>query len=259
MPDELLVLGSSSGQPTRRRFPAAYALRAAGKLFLIDCGAPVSTLLYRYELDPIDVQAIFLSHWHMDHVANLGLFISQNRLLKRPGPLNVYGPRGTAGKIRRLLTDSFLLADGLGYELNVFSVKIYKPIKEALIHVTYFETRHLDRTRYRTQFGRKAVACGMLVEGPGWRMLYSGDLRSPEELSPYVNGCDVLIHEMTHVRPEAVAEFAAMANVPHVVISHIGPDFDETPEKISEAFEGRYSGQLTVAEDGTRIPLRGMA
>ncbi len=59
MPDELLVLGSASGQPTGRRFASAYALQAAGKLFLIDCGAPVSTLLYRYNLDPTDVQAVF--------------------------------------------------------------------------------------------------------------------------------------------------------------------------------------------------------
>ena len=115
MPDELLVLGSSSGQPTGRRFATAYALTVASKLFLIDCGAPVSTLLYRYDLDPTDVQAIFLSHWHVDHIANLGLFLSQNRLLKRPSPLNIYGPRGTPSKTRRLLTDSFLLPDGHTY------------------------------------------------------------------------------------------------------------------------------------------------
>jgi ribonuclease Z len=255
MPDELLVLGSASGQPTRRRFSTAYALTAAGGLFLIDCGAPVSTLLYRYDLDPTDVQAVFLSHWHMDHIAGLGLFLSQNCLLNRPSPLNIYGPRGTPAKIRRLLTDSFLSADALGFDLNIISVKKYKPIKKALIRVTYFETRHLASTRYRTQFGRKAVACGMRIDGPGWCIVYSGDLRAPEELSAHVNDCDVLIHEMTHVNPEDVADFAAMARVPRVLISHIGPEFDETPERIVEAFQGRYHGQLTVAEDGTKIQL----
>jgi ribonuclease Z len=94
MPDELIVLGSSSGVPTKQRFPSAYALRVTGKLFLIDCGAPVSTLLYRYELDPLDVKAVFLSHWHMDHVAGLGMFLTQSHNLKRKNSLRVYGPLG---------------------------------------------------------------------------------------------------------------------------------------------------------------------
>ncbi|MBN1219473.1 MAG: MBL fold metallo-hydrolase [Anaerolineae bacterium] len=255
MPDELLVIGSSSGQPTGRRFAPAYALSAAGKLFLIDCGAPVSTLLYRYNLDPTDVQAVFLSHWHMDHVAGLGLFLTQNYLLKRPGPLNIYGPRGTRGKVRRLLEDSFQLPDDLGYELTITNVKPGKTAKESLVRVTFFKTRHLESVECKTEFGRKAIALGMVIDGPGWRILYSGDLRSPEELSPYVNECDLLIHEMAHHHPEDVADFAATANVPHVLISHIGPEFDEAPGRIVEAFKGRYKGKLTVAEDGTKVPL----
>ncbi len=257
MPDELLVLGSSSGVPTKRRFPAAYALTVAGKLFLLDCGAPVSTLLYRYELDPLDVQAVFLSHWQMDHVAGLGLFLSQNHLNKRPGPLKVYGPRGTRGKIRRLLTDSFLLPYELSYKLDVTNVKTNKKkkYKEALLQVTYFKTQHLERSKYKSRFGRKATSCGMVINGPGWQLVYSGDLRSSKELAPYVGGCDLLIHELAHPRPEEVADFVTSAKVPHLLISHIGPEFDESPEKIRQIFTDRYPGQLTIAEDGTRIQL----
>ena len=255
MPDELLVLGSSCGLPTQRRFASAYALTAAGKLFLLDCGAPVSSILFQYGLDPLDVQAVFLSHWHMDHVAGLGLFLAQNHLRKRPGPLAIYGPRGTQGKVRRLLTDSFLMPYELEYQLDITNIKANKKYKEALIRVTYFKTQHLERSRYKTRFGRKAVACGMIIDGPGWRLVYSGDLRSPTELSPYVAGCDLLIHEMTHIQPEDVAEFAENAKVPHLLISHIGPEFDESPEKIAQAFANRYSGTLTIAEDGTSVQL----
>lgn len=256
MPDEIIVLGSSSGLPTGRRFAAGYALTAAGKLFLFDCGAPASTLLYRHKLDPVEVEAIFLSHWHMDHVANLGLFLGQNRLLKRPGPLAIYGPRGTRGKVRRLLSDSFLLPDELGYQLDITNIECNEPYKEALLQVMYFKTQHLERPKLKTQFGSKAISCGMVIDGPGWRIVYSGDLTSSQELGPYIEGCTLLIHEMAHVQPEEVANFAAAAKVPHVLISHLGPEFDEVPEKIVEAFAGRYRGRLTVAEDGTRVVLK---
>jgi ribonuclease Z len=257
MPDELIVLGSSSGQPTRRRFASAYALTIAGKLFLIDCGAPASTLLYRYNLDPAEVQAIFLSHWHMDHVANLGLFLSQNKHLTRSIPLTIYGPRGTRGKVRRLLNDSFLLSDGLGYPLQVTNIDCNEVYEEGLLQVTYFKTEHLEKSRLKSQFGAKAMACGMVIDGPGWRLVYSGDLNSPQELAPYIGKCDLLIHEMAHPHPEDVADFAAAAHIPHVLISHLSPEFDEAPEKITEAFQGRYQGRLTVAEDGTRMTLKG--
>lgn len=255
MPDELLVLGSGSAIPTEQRFASAYALTVAGKLFLLDCGAPVSTLLFRYGYDPIDVQAIFISHWHMDHVAGLGLFLTQNHLRRRPGRLLVYGPRGTRGKIRRLLNDSFLLPEDLHYKLDVTNIKPDSKVKVALIRVTYFKTQHLEESKYKTNFGRKAIACGMIIDGPGWRIVYSGDLQSPDELAPYVGQCDLLIHELAHHQPAEVAEFAAKAKIPHVLISHIDPEFDGAPEKISQAFADHYTGRLTVAQDGTKVRL----
>lgn len=257
MPDELIVLGSSSGLPTRRRFASAYALTVASKLFLIDCGAPVSTLLYRYDLDPLDVKAIFLSHWHMDHVANLGLFLSQNGLLKRTIPLAIYGPRGTRGKIRRLLNDGFILPDELSFPLHITNIECEETYQEGLLQVTYFKTQHLERSKLKSNFGSKAVACGMVIEAPGWRLIYSGDLGATEELAVGIGQCDLLIHEMAHVQPETVADFVAAAHAPQVLISHIGPEYDEAPEKIVAAFTGRYHGHLIVAEDGTRLALPG--
>ncbi|MEW5957795.1 MAG: MBL fold metallo-hydrolase [Chloroflexota bacterium] len=255
MPDELLVLGSSAGIVSRERFATAYALRVAGKLFLLDCGAPVSNLLYRYGFDPLDVQAVFLSHWHMDHIAGLGLFLAQNHLRQRPGPLMVYGPAGSRGKIKRLLTDSFLLPDELSYPLHIINIKSQTKYKEALLEVTYFRTRHLERTRYKTHFGDKAVSYGMIVNGPGWRLVYSGDLRSSIELAPYVSGCDLLIHELTHPSLKEVVDFIENSPVPHLLLSHIAPDYDETPDKIGQAFAGHFSGQLTIAQDGTKVQL----
>ena len=255
MPDELIVLGSASGLPSKERFSTAYVLRVTGKLFLIDCGAPVSSLLYQFGFDPLDIQAIFLSHWHMDHVAGLGLFLTQNHVLKRSQALKVYGPRGTKGKISRLLTDSFMLSEDLNYKLKVANIKHREIVKEALLSVRFFRTQHLEKPKHKTHFGRKATALGMVLQGPGWKVLYSGDLASPQELAPYVAGCDLLIHELAHVAPKAVAEFAEAANIPAVLISHIHPKFDRSPGKIVKAFSERYSGNLMVAHDGTKVQL----
>ena len=255
MPDELLVLGSASAAPTRHRFPSAYAITVAGKLFLLDCGAPVSTLLYRYDYDPTEVQAVFLSHWHIDHVANLGLLLSQNHQHGRVKPLHVYGPRGTRGKVKRLLNDSFMTPDELSYDLKLTNIKANKLYKEALLRLSYFKTQHLEDRQLKTRFGSKAVACGMILDGPGWRVVYSGDSQSPAELKPFIKDCDLLIHELAHHTPTDVAKFAASAKIPNVLISHIGLAYDEAPEKIRAPFAKYYDGNLIIAEDGTKISL----
>ncbi|RMF00234.1 MAG: DUF1670 domain-containing protein, partial [Chloroflexi bacterium] len=127
--------------------------------------------------------------------------------------------------------------------------------KEGLLRVSFFQTRHLERPDLKTQFGRKAAACGMVFKGTDWRAVYSGDLASPQELSVPAKGCDLLIHEMAHTSPEAVAEFATSAKIPHVLITHIGAGFDQSPGKIADVFSKYYSGDLIVAEDGTRVQL----
>jgi ribonuclease BN (tRNA processing enzyme) len=255
MPDELLVLGSGSAAPTRYRFASAYALIVTGKLFLIDCGAPVSTLLYRYGLDPTEVQTVFLSHWHVDHVANLGLLLGQNHQHKRVKTLRIYGPKGTRGKVKRLLADSFLTPESLSYKLDLTNVDPGQTYQEALLQVTYFKTKHLEQTALKAQFGAKAIACGMALSGPGWRIVYSGDSASPEELAPYAQDCTLLIHELAHHTPQAIAQFAAQANIPNVLISHIGLTYDESSQEIATAFAEHYQGNLFIAEDGTRLRL----
>ena len=256
MPDELIVLGSSSASPTARRFPTSFALKVTDKLFLIDCGAPASSLLYRYGFDPLDVQAIFLSHWHMDHVANLGLFLTHNHNLRRSRSLRVYGPRGTRGKVDRLLNDSFLLRENLRYKLKVTNAKSNSSHKEALLKVKFFKTQHLESPKLKTHFGRKATSLGMILDSPSWRIVYSGDINSPQELGAQVKGCNLLIHEITHAPPEAIAEFAESAQIPHLLISHIDTAFDQSPERIKAIFGRRYSGNLIIAEDGLKVSLR---
>jgi ribonuclease BN (tRNA processing enzyme) len=155
-----------------------------------------------------------------------------------------------------LLTDSFLLPNELSYPLKITNIKRKKRYKEALIRVNYFKTGHLETPGYKTRFGNKAVAYGLAIAGPGWRLVYSGDVGSPNDLAPYVANCDLLIHELTHVDPEEVADFAETTQVPHVLLSHLRPEFDDASEKIFELFTSRYSGRLTIAEDGTKVLLK---
>ena len=88
---------------------AAYCLD--GRL-LVDCGAPVSQLLPRSGIDPQDLDAVLLTHFHFDHVAGLPLLLGARAFAPSPRPLTLAGPPGTGEYVERLLRT------GYGHELE---------------------------------------------------------------------------------------------------------------------------------------------
>ncbi|MEM4137314.1 MAG: ribonuclease Z [Candidatus Anstonellaceae archaeon] len=68
----LTVLGSGASIPTSQRSLSSYALSYEGKLFLFDCGEGTQRQLMNFSLSYAKINAIFISHLHLDHF--LGLF-----------------------------------------------------------------------------------------------------------------------------------------------------------------------------------------
>jgi len=249
---ELLIIGSAAGVPTETRFCTALALRTDRHLYLIDAGAPVSTLLYRMGEDPLEVEAVFLSHMHADHVAGLPLLLQQNHLLHRRKPLAIYGPWDTARRLRCLLHDMLLGVDRLRFPLSLQDVPVDQPIALSELTVTFFPTTHyLGFAPYAPQ----PMSCGLIVETGGKRLVISGDMGRQDDLVPHLKGCDILLHEFGHWEVEEIADFAAAHKVPHLVVYHLHRDWERREEEMKAVIRKRYGGKLTLARDLMRVPL----
>ncbi len=72
--------------------------------------------------------------------------------------------------------------------------------------VTPRKTTHLDRIK--VALGDESLAAYSLeLNLPGQRIVYSGDLGAPSDLNPaLLNPVDLLICELAHFTPEALAE-----------------------------------------------------
>ena len=91
---KLVFLGTGSGKPMPRRNVSSMALFREGELFLFDCGEATQIQLTRSNLRPGALSAIFLSHFHGDHVNGLPGLVGSLTLNQRDRPLDIYGPRG---------------------------------------------------------------------------------------------------------------------------------------------------------------------
>ncbi|HAZ59330.1 MAG TPA: hypothetical protein DCY16_03920, partial [Trichococcus sp.] len=69
---ELTILGCMGGYPTKDVGTTAYLLTSDDFKLLIDVGSN-ALLSLEHHLDPLDLDAVILTHYHADHIADLGV------------------------------------------------------------------------------------------------------------------------------------------------------------------------------------------
>ena len=89
----LFFAGTAGSVPTARRGLPALLLRAGGDRILFDCGEGTQQQLLRSVGLP-ELDAIFLTHYHLDHWLGIIGVLKTFDLRGRERPLTVYGPPG---------------------------------------------------------------------------------------------------------------------------------------------------------------------
>src|SRR5688500_5425155 len=97
----LFFAGTAGSVPTARRGLPALLLRAGGHRVLFDAGEGTQQQLLRSVGLP-DLDAIFLTHYHLDHWLGLVGMLKTFDLRSREAPLAVYGPPGLRALLRTL-------------------------------------------------------------------------------------------------------------------------------------------------------------
>lgn len=89
---DLIILGCSSQQPTRKRNHGAYLLRWNEEGFLFDPGEGTQRQFIFANIAPPCVNRIFISHFHGDHCLGLGSMLMRLNLDKVTHPIHCYYP-----------------------------------------------------------------------------------------------------------------------------------------------------------------------
>lgn len=89
---DLIILGSSSQQPTRKRNHGAYLLRWNDEGMLFDPGEGTQRQFIFANIAPTCVTHIFVSHFHGDHCLGLGSMLMRLNLDKVTHPVHCYYP-----------------------------------------------------------------------------------------------------------------------------------------------------------------------
>ena len=237
---KITFLGTGSGVCERGRYCSSAAITVKGVTYVIDVGAPISTLLQVKGIKLETVKAVFITHNHGDHISGLPEFVIQLNCHHKaffPGAhAEIYVPdmreheHTVWGCAHTAITDFKIYSEGVIFE-------------DELIRVTAFRTKHTP------------VSFGFLIEAEGKRVVFSGDIASdlsdyPRELTEKEN--DVVVVEAGHPRlnkPENIAVFEKTITR-HFLINHYSPRRNpiEYVEEFISAIGDRFD--VTLLEDG---------
>jgi ribonuclease Z len=114
----VVFLGTGGAVPSARRSTASVLVARGGERLLFDCGEGTQRQMQK-SLGLVQVDEIYLTHFHADHFLGLPGLVKTYDLTDRERPLTVYGPRGLSDLFRTLGK----LIGKIGFELDLVEIE----------------------------------------------------------------------------------------------------------------------------------------
>ena len=244
---KIQCIGSAGGYPSIANPTTSYLVSdEAGEFqLLIDAGSGSATQIQRY-MDPADLNAIWVSHDHPDHVADLGIF--QHLLMLRPQKPKV-------GSVPIYLHPTS----------NQFDYLLSNDQNKGTSHlVPYQPDKVLDLGLFKATFclTTHSVTCYALkLYDPQTEktFVYTADSAWNNDLAEFVKGVDTLLIECNfpadhpenkiHYNSTQVVKMAKLSGAKTVIVTHIPPLSDDE-QIMTEIRQGLEDKEVLQAQPG---------
>jgi len=235
------VVGFWGGHPEIGEATSSYLLEEGDFRLLVDCGSGVLAQLPKYcELSKLN--AVILSHYHHDHVADIGVLQYAKHVEKYigtpSGTLPIYGHQLEPDKFQSLTYEEATV--GVPYRID-------ESLQMGPFQIDFLQTVH------------PAPCAAMRFTSGGKTIVYTADTSFIPELIPFAKDADLLVAEcslyretdgkpMGHLNSLDVGRLAEEAHVKECLLTHL-PHYGDHENLLKEAATV-YKGKLALAKSG---------
>lgn len=246
---KITFLGSGHGVPSAERFCSCAMIEIGSNIYLIDAGVPVVDLLLRYEKNICDLQAVFTTHRHGDHVSGILSLIDLCTWYYKTSSFDIF-------VTDKELEDAFCACFEVMERSQIDRERIRFRVAQSgvvfdngEIKITYIPTRHCEPT----------PSYAVLVEAQGKRVLFTGDLSRRLEKGDFPtvateSHTDLVVCELAHFGLEHAETYMKRLTTDRLCFNHVFP-LDKLDEINAVSKSGKYPYSIFYASDGDVIEL----
>jgi ribonuclease Z len=231
----------------------------AGSSVLIDCGESLSHTLKTTGLNPDQIDQIFISHLHCDHLGGFFMLMQGLWLQQRRKELVVHMPKDGLAPIRQLLDAACIFDSLLPFKFHMSPLSGGQSVAVGALKLTAFPTTHLNgfRKSFEKDFPLHYESFSFLLEGGGWRVGHTADIGAVNDLEPLVQKpLDLLVCELAHVSPEDLFSFLRDKPIKRLLLVHLIDRLWRQQEAVLDLARRLMPGiDFSIARDGEEVVI----
>ena len=273
----LTLLGTGCPKVDFKRYGPSNLISSKKTNILVDCGSGVTQRLNNLNISLADIDALFLTHLHSDHVIDLYQLIISSWHSYRIKPWVIFGPLGTKKFVKKIMNAwKEERLQRIKYEARsstkAFNIIVKEFNSEGLINIkdikiNYFEVDHKP-VKY---------AYGFNFINKNKKLTISGDTKPCENLMKFGQLADVLLHEVFidgeimktnkmrtsktlhnvrnyHTPSTLVGKIAKITKCKKLVLTHLVPSrFNE--KKLKEVVKNDFGKYPIIGKDLLKIKI----
>ena len=267
---EVILLGTGTPRPSIERFGSATLVLVGDQRLLFDAGNGVSIRLSQAGISADQIDHIFLTHLHSDHISGVDDLWLTARIWQRQKQLPISGPEGTERFARHLMR---------AYERDIHfrSNNKAQSIEQALLQATdfaeglVFEHENIRVIAFEVDHSPVAPAFGYRIEYGQRVIVLSGDTTYYDNLILHARDADLLVHEIAaaskrlqdrnprlkrvlayHTQSQQMAQILQQTKPRLAVLNHVLL-FAINTEQVLREISDQYAGRVAMGHDLMRI------
>lgn len=253
---KLVVLGSGTSVPHAERASTSHWLETTGGSLLLDVSAPAVHRVAQECLNWIELDSIWISHFHLDHIGGLAPFLFGTKHAPqtqgRRKPLRIFGGRGLEKLVR-----AFDEANNYKLLQQPFPLEI----REIAPRSEFMILPGLRAETFSTPHTRESLAL-RLTDERGASLVYTSDTGYSHALADFASDTHLFVMECSFVRDKPVEthlelrdamRLAARSRARKVLLGHLYPEWDGV--NIAAEAKKLWPGETLGATDGLRLNI----
>ena len=274
---QVVILGTGTPVPDHTRAGAGVAIVYEGQAYIFDVGGGVvqraieaSSHLGIPALFPTNIQHVFITHLHSDHMLDL-VELVWTLWWRRTSQISVWGPAGlefaAKGMYEMMNADITIRSSSSPGSSPVVNPGFYRIIPTEIEEGTIFTNGGITIEAFTVAHGNISPAFGYRITTPDKVVVISGDTSYSEKLIEMAKGADVLVHEVisnegvselsedwqlyhsrSHTVTNELARVATEARPDLLVLYHV-LFYGAPVETVLTEVQALYDGEVVLAND----------